>query len=202
MGCYKVVKIITQLGKSKKYANGSIHENASGTFQILDRYLSPEGVVMLKIEWLTGSNAGQIEDNKEENVNASIYKYEQSRGLLGSIEENKDVVTLKDIYDLLEDMHRINKIYEEDRRAIVNERKLMEEKLHAQTTLISDIAKQLHLNTEMIKYLGESGDKRDEHIREIANTVDKNTMLIEAITNNVTLLQNQQKMIDKLLEKI
>lgn len=202
MGCYKVVKIITQLGKSKKYANGSIHENASGTFQILDRYLSPEGVVMLKIEWLTGSNAGQIEDNKEENVNASIYKYEQSRGLLGSIEENKDVVTLKDIYDLLEDMHRINKIYEEDRRAIVNERKLMEEKLHAQTTLISDIAKQLHLNTEMIKYLGESGDKRDEHIREIATTVDKNTMLIEAITNNVTLLQNQQKMIDKLLEKI
>ncbi|MFF2878368.1 hypothetical protein ACFVR2_18815 [Gottfriedia sp. NPDC057991] len=67
------------IGKSKKYANNSIHENASGTFIILDRYKKDDDI-MLKFEWLSGENTGQVDENKEVNINSSIHKFQVSRG--------------------------------------------------------------------------------------------------------------------------
>lgn len=196
-----MVKVVTQLGKSRKYATGSVHENATGKFQILDRFLE-DGVVMQRFQWLTGEKEGQIEENKEENMNASIYKYEQSRGLLGAIEENKEVVTLQDIYSFTKECYRILRWYEEDRNAVQKNLELMEEKLHVQTNLITDIAKHLTEQNKKLEDLSKRDSKRDEVIKEIENTVDKNTGLIQNITNSMELFQNQQKMMDKLLEKI
>lgn len=85
-----ITKVVTSkmankagLGVSKKFTVGSIHESASGTFNILERYAGDEGQAWLKIEWLSGGKAGQIEDNKEVNVNASIHKFQVSRGRSG-----------------------------------------------------------------------------------------------------------------------
>jgi hypothetical protein len=197
-----MAKIVTQLGKSRKYANGSIHENATGKFQVLDRYLSDEGIVMLKLQWLSGDKEGEIEDNKEENMNASIYKYEQSRGLIGKIEENKDVVTLGDIYEIVVENQRILKWYEEDRRAVTNILEVMENKLISQGKLIAELATHLNDNTKTLAILKSGDNKRDEVIKEIETTVERNTDLIQGIMGNLEIFQTQQKMMDKLLEKI
>lgn len=204
-----MVKIVTQLGKSKKYANGSVHENASGTFQIIDRYLSSEGIVMLKVEWLTGEKAGQQEENREENINASIYKYEQSRGLLGTIIENKEVVTMKDLQAELNEVKEELKLvrgilleHVEIDKTIKNVNSNLEKALQAQSNIMVDVVKQLSNNTKKIEEILEDGEKRDDNIKDLANTVDKNTNLIQTITSNLDIFQNQQRMMDKLLEKI
>lgn len=67
---------------SKKFANGSVHENGTGKFEILERFLE-NNVVMLKYRWLTGEFEGQEDTNKEVNVNASIWKFQKVRGLVG-----------------------------------------------------------------------------------------------------------------------
>jgi hypothetical protein len=62
------------LGESRKYANGTIHENASGKFMIKDRFMDDDGVIMLEIEWLSGDKVGQIETNKEVNISSNNRK--------------------------------------------------------------------------------------------------------------------------------
>ncbi|WP_075980704.1 hypothetical protein [Bacillus massilinigeriensis] len=86
---------------SKKYANGTFHENASGRFQILDRFLGKDGIIYLKIQWV---NTGQIETNKEVNISASIWKYEKARGKIKPVEEKPPLpeVSLSDILERIE----------------------------------------------------------------------------------------------------
>lgn len=43
------------LKSSKKFANGTIHENGSGKFEILDRFLE-NNIIMLKYKWINGEN--------------------------------------------------------------------------------------------------------------------------------------------------
>lgn len=73
--------IATGLGHSKKFSEGTIHENGSGKFQILDRYIE-NNIIILKYQWLSGETEGQIDINKEANINASIWKFQKHRGLL------------------------------------------------------------------------------------------------------------------------
>ncbi|WP_108669080.1 hypothetical protein [Peribacillus acanthi] len=73
---------------SKKFANGTIHENGSGRFKVLDRYLE-NNIIMIKYQWLTGENEGKVEVNKEVNVNASIWKFKKVRGLIGNSQEHE-----------------------------------------------------------------------------------------------------------------
>jgi hypothetical protein len=197
-----MAKIVTQLGKSKKYANGSIHENATGQFQVVDRFLSNEGIVMLKIEWLTGEKAGQFEENREENINASIYKYEQSRGLLGHIEENNDVVSLRDIYNTAQECCRILKWYEQDRKNIQNNLQLMEERLHVQTELILSVQESHKHHAKRIENLTDLGDKNNEMIKEIGMMLERNNTLLDSVNSKSDLISNQQALMDKLIEKI
>ena len=70
------------LKESKKNAIGSIHENGGGKFEILERWFDEEtDTIMLKYKYL---NNGEIEINKEANVNASEWKWKKVRGLAGS----------------------------------------------------------------------------------------------------------------------
>jgi hypothetical protein len=204
-----MAKIVTQLGKSKKYANGSTHENASGSFQVLDRYLSQEGIVMLKIEWLTGDKAGQVEENREENINASIYKYEQSRGLLGNIDPNKEVVKMTDIYEELMENRRMLDVLTEEMHWRQNANKEYTKVMKDLTTQIKDIGDtqkilttQLKTNSEAIIELTKVGSFNREMIKELGMMIEKNNTLIETVSSNVGLIQGQQKLIDKLIEKI
>jgi hypothetical protein len=69
------------LGASKKFANGTIHENGSGRFMILDRFADEDGSTpMLEFQWLSGDKERQTEINKEININSSIHKFQVSRG--------------------------------------------------------------------------------------------------------------------------
>lgn len=95
-----------ELGKTRKYFNGSTHEVASGKFKIVDRYLNyTTGKVYLKYEWISGDRKGIVESNKEENINASLYKFRQSRGI--DLEEN--ALENLDINKLIETMSEQNR---------------------------------------------------------------------------------------------
>jgi hypothetical protein len=85
---------------SRKFAKGVIHETASGKFMVLERFLK-DTVLMIKIQWL---DTGVIEENKEVNLSASIYKFQKSRGLIDATDSQKssDVVTLQDIKECID----------------------------------------------------------------------------------------------------
>ena len=63
------------LNVSKKFANGTVHENGTGQFVILDRFEGEDGRPWLKLEWLSGDRVGKIETHKESNVNTSMHKF-------------------------------------------------------------------------------------------------------------------------------
>jgi uncharacterized coiled-coil protein SlyX len=67
-----------QGGFSRKYPKGAVHELATGKFEILDRY-KEDNRTLLEYKWLTGEKAGQVEINKEININASLHKFRVSR---------------------------------------------------------------------------------------------------------------------------
>lgn len=71
------------LGVSKKYANGTIHETATGKFIVLDRFAEEDddkNTPMLEFQWTSGEKEGKIEVNREMNMAASIHKFQTSRG--------------------------------------------------------------------------------------------------------------------------
>ena len=120
------------LGKTRKFKNGSVHETASGKLMIVDRYLSEDGKVWLRYQWLSGENEGKTEENKEENINASLYKFKISRGFKELIEiESSDTITPKDNFDKLNDM-------DEKIDWIVNVYKEKTERINSLETLIKD----------------------------------------------------------------
>lgn len=100
---------------SKKYANGTIHENASGRFQILDRFLGKDGIIYMKIQWLS---TGQLETNKEVNISASIWKFEKAHGKLKPVEEKEPLpaITPADTYEKLCELEEFLKQEHEDRK--------------------------------------------------------------------------------------
>lgn len=110
---------------SKKYALGSIHENGTGRFQILDRFLE-DNVIMLKYEWLTGEFAGKVDTNKESNVNASIWKFKNVRGLLPSQQQESSAIEdkLDEVLNQLEQRERyiieFHKEFQAQREMIVS----------------------------------------------------------------------------------
>lgn len=71
------------LGVSKKYANGTVHETATGRFVVLDRFADEDdekNIPMLEFQWLSGEREGKVETNREMNMAASIHKFQTSRG--------------------------------------------------------------------------------------------------------------------------
>lgn len=173
--------------KSKKFANGTVHENASGQFMIMDRY-TKDDVIMLKFQWLTGAKAGKIEDNKESNINASIYKYQVSRGLLDDEDEQSRNITPAEVYVVAEKCLDILRIYQEDRQKVLNDNKRMSEILEQQFKLIDEITQELRQNTEHI-------EKCYELTNTIASSVEKNTLIINQIKGERDIVS---RLVDKL----
>lgn len=71
------------LGTSKKYANGTIHETATGKFMVLDRYAEEDdekNIPMLEYQWISGDKEGKVEQNREMNMAASIHKFATAKG--------------------------------------------------------------------------------------------------------------------------
>jgi anion-transporting ArsA/GET3 family ATPase len=129
---------------SRKYANGSIHENGSGKFEILDRY-SENNIKMLKYKWLTGENEGTIETNKEVNVNASIWKFKKVRGLTDSDKKNQPSVDDDLLQEIIEKLDEIQEFQNEFRNFQVansdTQQSMVEvhEKLSKQTDIIREL---------------------------------------------------------------
>jgi uncharacterized coiled-coil protein SlyX len=144
-----------KLGKSRKYYTGATHENASGKFQILDRYLGDDEKPWLKFQWLSGDKEGEIEENKEENINASLYKFRVSRGMQvvgdGYTESGDPPVTLKDIHDKVENIGQRIAVFEERHQAGRDRIKKYEDMMKHQQDVIDDIMKRVEENHRLVK---------------------------------------------------
>lgn len=128
------------LGKTRKYIKGSIHENASGQFMILDRYLGNDNKPWLKYQWLSGVNEGKIEENKEENTNASLYKFKVSRGIKDTIEMTaQEVITPNQIFQLVQEIHEIVTSFNDERRELVKRINDLEGELKEHNTLMDKL---------------------------------------------------------------
>jgi chaperonin cofactor prefoldin len=118
---------------SKKFANGTIHENGSGQFKILDRYLE-NNIIMLKYQWLSGENEGKTDVNKEINVNASIWKFKKVRGLVGNSQKNEgshDEFSLQDVMDRLDSTFDHFDKLQEQMHSLQKQLKDMNEHIHS-----------------------------------------------------------------------
>ena len=73
------------LGVSRKFADGTVHENGTGRFIILNRFEGEDGAPWLEFQWLSGEKEGQAETNKEMNMNASIHKFNTIRKAAGEV---------------------------------------------------------------------------------------------------------------------
>ncbi|WP_147534569.1 hypothetical protein [Bacillus marasmi] len=156
---------------SKKYANGTFHENASGRFQILDRFLGKDGVVYLKIQWVA---TGQIETNKEVNISASIWKYEKATGKIKSVETKPPLpeVTLSDLLEKIETLEEYLHEAHENGKAYHELAKSMHEEIH-------DLKENLKHKNETIDRLIEIQRNIQEQIAVLIKQNDLASKLIE-----------------------
>jgi hypothetical protein len=156
---------------SKKYANGTFHENASGRFQILDRFLGKDGVIYLKIQWVV---TGQIETNKEVNVSASIWKYEKARGKVNPPEEKPPIpeVTFSDILEKIETLEEYLHDAHGNREGILDSFKKLQEDVH-------DLREQVKDKNAKIDRLLEMQKTNQEQITILIKQNDLASKLIE-----------------------
>ncbi|WP_129691127.1 hypothetical protein [Gottfriedia acidiceleris] len=144
---------------SRKYANGTVHETASGKFKVLDRYLK-DGVIMIKLQWL---ESNVIEENKEVNVSASIYKFQKSRGMNenSALSQPVEVQLLHDIKTSLDRLfeildirtellnHALEKIDEnrkkidENRETLKTQQKMIEEQNKRINTIVDKLIEKM-----------------------------------------------------------
>lgn len=110
------------LKESKKWSVGSIHENGGGKFEILERWFDEDtNSIMLKYKFLEN---GRVEENKEDNVNSSEWKWKKVRGLTGKTENQQSGESNYSSLDLeehIEDMYeRVEKLFAENGRNVNN----------------------------------------------------------------------------------
>lgn len=94
-----------RLGTSRKFIKGFTHHNATGEFEVIERYRGEDTKPWLSIKWLTGKRAGQVEHHKEENINSTLYRYRVSRGM-----QNVGDTKGQTIQDLVETVDRIERM--------------------------------------------------------------------------------------------
>ncbi|PEJ59052.1 hypothetical protein CN692_06120 [Bacillus sp. AFS002410] len=144
---------------SRKYATGTIHETASGKFKVLDRYLQ-DGVIMIKLQWL---KSDIIEENKEVNVSASIYKFQKNNGVNDNtaLSQPLEVQLLHDIKSSLDQLfevldlrtellnHALEKIDEnrskidENRETLKSQQKMIEEQNRRINTIVDKLIEKM-----------------------------------------------------------
>lgn len=179
------------LGISRKFADGAIHENASGQFKILDRYLDDDGTtVMLKFEWLTGDHEGEIETNKEKNVNASLHKFRVSRSL--PVRQGFASEPLYEKLDAVSDsveFIRDNMVYQEE---TANYRKYMMKNIVFKEEL-------LELLTEKMQSMQNIIEDQQTTISSLTNHVEQLLGRVELLSAQQESMNRQQETLDKLI---
>ena len=109
---------------SKKFALGTIHENGSGVFEIVDRY-EEDGIVYLKCKYV---ESGEVITNKEVNVNASIWKFQNVRGLVGNSTKRYNGDLVEEVKELREKLDQAMDIIKMQQSQITSILKLISEK--------------------------------------------------------------------------
>lgn len=137
---------------SKKYALGSTHENGTGRFKILDRFIE-NNVIMLKYEWLTGEFAGKIDTNKESNVNASIWKFKNVRGLLPSQQQESS-----EVMDKLDEIHSLLDSRADYIKMFFDEIKEQRELITVLQGQIHELQKTAMINAENVRKLASNNE--------------------------------------------
>lgn len=146
-----------ELGISRKFANGTVHENATGMFMIMDRYLGEDNKPWLKFQWLSGTKVNGIEENKEENVNATLHKFKTTRGIKESSRLNSaEAFNPAEMLDRLDNMQNM----------------MIE---------LREMTKAIHEQGQLLQKFGER---------------------IEEATSNRKLIESQQDIMSKLVEKM
>lgn len=174
---------------SRKFANGTVHENGSGQFEIVDRFLE-DGTIMLKYKWLNGEFEGQVDTNKEVNVNASIWKFQKVRGMTPSDREKKeDTDFMEEVRDAVQEgVAMVTKI--------LGNQEFYADKLKEFLEGIEDIHRRMERGADQFKTLNQQIERQNaviqqqnEYIHMIMNTLEDR-------------MANQQNMMAKLIEKI
>lgn len=93
-----------ELRKSRKYYVSSVHEIASGRLEILDRYIGEDKQVWLKYTMI---DTNEVSENREVNINSSIYKFLRKQMAQAFEEDNRELFDQNASYKLvLEELHK------------------------------------------------------------------------------------------------
>ncbi|ENQ3106423.1 hypothetical protein ACEOWJ_002448 [Bacillus cereus] len=96
-----------ELRKSRKYYASSVHEIASGRLEILDRYIGEDKQVWLKYKMI---DTGEISENREVNINSSIYKFRRKQMAQAFEEDNPELFDQNASYKrVLEELDNVSK---------------------------------------------------------------------------------------------
>jgi len=107
---------------------------------------------MLKFEWISGDKSGNIDENKEVNINASIHKFQLSRGMV--IPEDKPKTEplsfkLDHLLKLFTDSHVNNEELKESLEEFRGTVEEINEKMERQETVIETLSKQISRHQEL-----------------------------------------------------
>ncbi|WP_174732070.1 hypothetical protein [Mesobacillus harenae] len=172
------------LKKSSKFNKGAVHENGTGKFEILDRYIE-DNIIMLKYKWLSGDLEGDIETNKEVNVNASIWKFKKVRGLIGNQQAEPSGMQMHEIQDSMQ-----------------GAREFQEERLSEYMAYMTDIHKN---TTELITVFHTYVEQGKSTFNRIDALEKQVTLLLEnqrIYQEQIATLIRQNDLASKLIEKI
>jgi signal transduction histidine kinase len=186
---------------SRKYANGTFHENASGRFQILDRFLGKDGIIYLKIQWVA---TGQIETNKEVNISASIWKYEKASGKVKPAEDKPPLpeVTLSDILEKVETLEEYLHEAHENRKAYQELLKSMHEEIKDSAISIGELTETKKGTTDFLKKLQEEVHDIREQLKDKNDTIERLLEMQRITQGQIAVLIQQNDIASKLIEKM
>jgi hypothetical protein len=193
------------LGKSKKFANGSIHENGTGRFMILNRYEGEDGQPWLEFEWLSGDKEGTLDSNKEMNMNASIHKFITNKKAAGEIPVepvivDTDHLTIMDKMDVLMGTVVDNRVHVSgladavlgaiDKALLFNKEQIdgALEVARIQRAQTAELIEKMNILTDIIR-------ERDV-------TIEKLNATVSALVTHSTMVNKQQEMLNKMVDTI
>lgn len=202
------------LGISRKYQMGAIHELATGKFEITDRFKDKNGNVMLEYKWITGDKTDRVETNKETNLNASLHKYRISRGKptiqrFDNMGERMDYMEnrLDEIEDKIDEVFQlVNKgvdFVEQNNKYIV-----------AFDTILEKLDRCIN-GVEFNKQVLQNTDY-DEEFKSMKNIIREQEQLIQSLSSQIQqiilgsdlvekqqeTLNRQQELLNKLVDKL
>lgn len=191
------------LKPSKKFANGTVHENGTGKFEILDRFLE-DNIIMLKFKWLNGEFEGQVETNKEVNVNASIWKFKKVRGLVGK-DKDEEVSNNEAFEEIKELLEEANEHREEVYRHMETQNNKAMEQQDTMIKMLNTMDKFIKEREDQINHmenLEERIARLDKQLHDSKIQIDRLVSLAETNAVIIDKLTSQYDIASKLIDKM